>query len=61
MKKHPENKTFLIFATYYNVIKKIADHLKCFDGCYGTSNKNLKSEIKLKKIFLKYLNFFQTI
>ena len=51
MKKHPENKTFLIFATYYNVIEKIADHLKCFDGCYGTSNKNLKSEIKLKNYF----------
>ena len=49
-KKHPEKKTFLISATYQDVIEKISDHLKCFDGCYGTSNENLKSEIKLKKI-----------
>ena len=31
-------------------LKKLVDHLKCFDGCYGTTNKNLKSKIKLEKI-----------
>ena len=46
MKKYPENKTFLIFSTYYDVIEKIAVHLKFFDGYYGTSTGNLKSEIK---------------
>ena len=49
-KKHPEKKIFLISATYQEAITKIANHLKCFDGYYGTTNVNLKSEIKLKKI-----------
>lgn len=49
-KKYPEKKIFLISATYQDAVEKIADHLKCFDGCYGTTNKNLKSKIKLEKI-----------
>lgn len=49
-KKHPEKKIFLISATYEEAIAKISNHLKCFDGYYGTTNVNLKSEIKLKKI-----------
>ena len=49
-KQHPEEKIFLISATYQEAIAKIACHLKCFDGYYGTTNVNLNSEIKLKKI-----------
>lgn len=49
-KKYPEKKTFLISATHQEAIEKIAEYLRCFDGCYGTSYENLKSEIKLKKI-----------
>ena len=45
LKKYPEKKIFLISATYQDAVEKIADHLKCFDGCYGTTNKNLKSKI----------------
>ena len=48
-KKYPEKKIFLISATYQEAIANIANHLKCFDGYYGTTNVNLKSEIKLKK------------
>ena len=29
---------------------KLQNHLKCFDGWYGTENENLKSEIKLNTI-----------
>ena len=47
---YPEEKVILISATHQDVIERIAYHLKCFDGWYGTDNKNLKSEIKLKKI-----------
>ncbi len=47
---HPEEKVILISATHQDVIERIANHLKCFDGWYGTENENLKSEIKLKKI-----------
>ena len=48
--KHPEKKVFLISATHHEAIESIAKKLKCFDGWYGTENKNLKSEVKLKKI-----------
>ena len=47
---YPEEKVILISATHQDVIERIAYHLKCFDGWYGTDNENLKSEIKLKKI-----------
>ena len=47
---HPQEKVILISATHQDVIERIACHLKCFDGWYGTENENLKSEIKLKKI-----------
>ena len=47
---HPEEKVILISATHQEVIERIANHLKCFDGWYGTENENLKSEVKLKKI-----------
>ncbi len=49
-KKYPEKKIFLISATHQDAIEKIANHLKCFDGCYGSENENLKSHIKLEKI-----------
>ena len=49
-KKYPEKKTFLISATHQEAIEKIAKYLRCFDGYYGTTYENLKSEIKLKKI-----------
>ena len=47
---HPKEKVILISATHQKVIERIAIHLNCFDGWYGTENENLKSEIKLKKI-----------
>ena len=47
---YPKEKVILISATHQDVIERIAYHLKCFDGWYGTDNENLKSEIKLKKI-----------
>jgi 4-hydroxybenzoate polyprenyltransferase len=49
-KDHPKEKVILISATHQEVIERIATHLKCFDGWYGTENENLKSKIKLKKI-----------
>jgi len=49
-KKYPEKKIILISATYQEAVENIANYLKCFDGYYGTTNENLKSEIKLKKI-----------
>lgn len=48
--KNPKKRVFLISATHHNAIENIAKYLKCFDGCYGTENENLKSKIKLKKI-----------
>lgn len=47
---NPEKKVILISATYHEVVERIANHLECFDGWYGTKDENLKSEIKLKKI-----------
>ena len=47
---YPKEKVFLISATHQNILEQITCHLKCIDGCYGTENENLKSEIKLKKI-----------
>ena len=47
---YPEEKVILISATHQKVIERIARHLKCFDGWYGTEDENLKSVIKLKKI-----------
>jgi 4-hydroxybenzoate polyprenyltransferase len=49
-KDHPNEKVFLISATFHKAVESIAKHLKYFDGWYGTENKNLKSEFKLKKI-----------
>ncbi len=49
-KEYPEKKTFLISATHHEAIEKIAEYLSCFDGYYGTTYENLKSEVKLKKI-----------
>lgn len=49
-KEHPNEKIFLISATYHKAIDSIAKHLNCFDDWHGTENENLNSEIKLKKI-----------
>jgi len=49
-KENPNDKVFLISATYHEAIESIAKHINCFDGWFGTDNENLKSEIKLKKI-----------
>ncbi len=50
-KEHPTKKVYLVSASYHQAVGRIAEHLKIFDGWYGTEHENLKSEIKLKKIF----------
>ncbi len=49
-KQNPDEKVYLISATYSNAVYSIGEFLDCFDGCYGSDIVNLKSETKLSKI-----------
>ncbi len=49
-KKFPDQKVYLISATYFEAVNEISNYLGCFDGAFGTNAENLKSMVKLKKI-----------
>ena len=57
MKKYPENKTFLIFSTYYDVIKKLLFILNFLMVIMELPLKISNRKLNKKTIFKKFRFF----